>query len=534
LRVSLTKTSWEFLYFPMTDQVKRKAKRFIDVVVNRSGDAVAGVLILILNFLLGGSLAQLTVVILGLALVWFLLELTTTQAYAKEVSSSLGRLVGDREEKRISLQDITDATEMTGLLESSNQAQVLYALDVLESMDPEVVRAHSSGLLEHPSQAVRARTLAILALQGEDIELYEFKAELPGSDLSGEDAVKVYEETAADRVAIAASAGRVVDSEDQEERLIDLMGDEDQDVRRTAYRSAGLSRRRSFVPHLVNRLSIPEERARVRDALVLYGERTVGMMGDYLQDPETPISVKTQITTVLVEVGGQHAAYSLFRATSLEMDRRVVNEALRALNRIQGDNPAVRIPRELMLRDLRQEIDRYCRRIVQERSVRSAADPNLATFIQRVLNERAEQSLERIFRRVALVYDTNQTLAAYRGYRSDNARLRAQAIEYLDTSLPSDIKNLILPVLEAPSEEEQVQKASLVLASDPPTLMGTLEEFLESRESWLNTCGLYVIGCRKFKDYRARVETFSNSQDPIIRETAGWALKQLEASEEAK
>jgi hypothetical protein len=216
------------------------------------------------------------------------------------------------------------------------------------------------------------------------------------------------------------------------------------------------------------------------------------------------------------------------------MDRRVVNEALRALNRIQGDNPAVRIPRELMHRDLRQEIDRYCRRLVQERSVRSAADPNIGAFIQRVLNERAEQSQERIFRRVALVYDTHQTLAAYRGYRCDNARLRAQAIEYLDTSLPSDIKNVILPVLEASSEEERVQKASLVLASNPPTLMGTLEEFLQSRESWLNTCGLYVIGCRKFKDYRIQVETFSNSQDPILRETAGWALKQLETSEEAK
>lgn len=495
---------------------------------------MAGVLVLILNFLLGGSLVQLTVVILGLALVWFMLELITNQAYAREVSSSLGRLVGDQEEKRISLQDITNATEMTGLLESSNQSQVLYALDVLESMDPEVVRANSSGLLEHPSQPVRARTLAILALQGEDIELYESKAELPGADLSGEDAVKVYDETAADRVAIAAAAGRVVDSQDQEEQLLNLMGDEDRDVRRTAYRSAGLSRRRSFVPHLVNRLSMPEERVRVRDALILYGESIVGTLGDSLQDPEVPISVKTQITTVLVEVSGQHAAYSLFRATGLEMDHRVVNEALRALNRIQGDNPTVRIPRELMLRDLRQEIDRYCQRLVQERTVRSTADPNLAAFIQRVLYERAEQSLERIFRRMALVYDTRQTLAALRGYRSDNARLRAQAIEYLDTSLPSEIKNLLLPVLEAPSEEERVQKASLVLASGPPTLMGTMEEFLQSRESWLNTCGIYVIGCRKFKDYGVQVETFSNSQDPIIRETAAWALKQLDTLEEAK
>jgi len=310
------------------------------------------------------------------------------------------------------------------------------------------------------------------------------------------------------------------------------MSDENPQVRKVAYHSAGQSKQRSLIPHLIAKLSNPSERKHARRAMVLYGQRITGTLGDYLQDPELAVTAKNQICAVLVEIGGQNAAYSLYRATGLEADRRVANEALRGLTRVREANPAVFIPQSLMFQDLQEDMNRYCQRIVQRESLKAAKELRLAHFMERVLTELEGHCVERIFRRLALVYDARETLSAYRGYSSPNARVRAQAMEYLDTALPADIKKRFLPVLEASSEEERVNIAGQILGSEP-SIQNLVDEFLRSRESWLNACGLHLVGSLRLRDHKGRIEAFSDSADSLVIETLAWTTAQLEKSEAA-
>jgi CRP-like cAMP-binding protein len=111
---------------------------------------------------------------------------------------------------------------------------------------------------------------------------------------------------------------------------------------------------------------------------------------------------------------------------------------------------------------------------------------------------------------------------------SQNTWLRAQAIEYLDNVLPLPLKYQLLPLLEASSEEEKVYRAGQVLGTEPPTLLGTLHELLDSRESWLKACGLHVVGSLRLREVEEQVRACSFSPDPLVQHTARWALGQLQ------
>jgi len=329
---------------------------------------------------------------------------------------------------------------------------------------------------------------------------------------------------------VAAAAGRERGSRIPRFRLPELIDDPEKDVRITAFRSAGLSGDRNFAPLLIRKLENPEDRKEAREALVLYGDRIVGTLGDYLTDASLSFALRGEITRVLAAIGTQDAAYSLFRAGHLGVNRIVMNLVLRALNTIRLNDSTISLPWNIVRERLDEEILRYCQRLVQERAVRSITHDGVRRLLARVMRERAEQSLERIFRRLALVYPTHDTLLAHKGYLSGHSRLRAQTIEYLDSILDADHKRTILPVLEEISPEKKVRRAGMVLHRGSPSMYGTIMELIESREVWLRAIGLFVIGSMKLDIHLDQVYGCLKSPDTIVRNTAEWAKKQLEAA----
>ncbi len=530
LRVSISRSAWEFLYFPLGDQTRRQAKRFIDVVIARSADAGAGLLVLFLNWAGGGGVYTIaaTVVILGLA--WIALEFAVSRAYRGQVSQPLHRSVEIRQVEQQPIVSLEPTTDWTALLDSEDESRVLYALAVLRNTEIAAIRDRKELLLRHSSQTVRARALAYLIASGENLDGLEWSGESSHDGADGEATAQTdLSETSADRVAIAAAAGRDSGSQMPRQRLPELIDDPEPDVRITAFRSAGLSGERLYVPLLIQKLENPEDRKEAREALALYGDLIVGSLGDLLAEDTQSHAVRVEICKVLTAIGTQDAAYSLFRAGHLGINRIVTNQVLKGLNQVRLKDKSVSLPWDLVRERLEGEILRYCQRLVQQRAIRSIKSEPVRLLLDRVLGERAGQSLERIFRRLALVYNTRDTLLAYQGYLSDNTRLRAQALEYLDTILDADHKQKLLPVLEETSFDRKVRRAGFVLHRGSPSVYGTIMELIESREVWLRAIGLFVIGTMKLDIHIDQVYGCLRSPDEIVRNTAEWAKTQVAA-----
>ncbi len=150
-------------------------------------------------------------------------------------------------------------------------------------------------------------------------------------------------------------------------------------------------------------------------------------------------------------------------------------------------------------------------------------------LLVRAMEERLENCLERIFRLLGLRYPPRDMLSAYLGLMSNISRLRANAIEFLDNVLESDLKRSLIPIVE--SARPQILKNQ-----KPPTGSRLLEEevsielVLKGDDTWLSACAIYLIAMFDQRQFLDSVRPLMESPKPLIRETARLCIQRLDHS----
>src|SRR5262249_36979200 len=87
LRISIAKTATEFFFFPLAPGLRRLVKTWIDAVVDRASDAIAGVLILALGAAGIASPAMLGRLTAVLAALWLGIAIRLRRAYVEQLST---------------------------------------------------------------------------------------------------------------------------------------------------------------------------------------------------------------------------------------------------------------------------------------------------------------------------------------------------------------------------------------------------------------------------------------------------------------
>ncbi len=128
------------------------------------------------------------------------------------------------------------------------------------------------------------------------------------------------------------------------------------------------------------------------------------------------------------------------------LDRRfeVRYQSAAGLARIHGRRP-----------DLVMAADRVSKAILRELEVdklgwqsRRLVDSGDSAEIDQLLEDRADLSLEHIFRMLSLFLEREPLQIALRGLHTDDGQLRGTAFEYLETVLPPRIRERLWPFLE--------------------------------------------------------------------------------------
>ena len=119
--------------------------------------------------------------------------------------------------------------------------------------------------------------------------------------------------------------------------------------------------------------------------------------------------------------------------------------------------------------------------------------------------------------------------SAYKGIVSDQSDFRANAVEFLDNVLDRYLRRYILPIVEELHQGEALESIREEFGLEKTTQKKTLEDLLLGDDSWLRICALYVISALDDKGCTPLVARLKDDLDPIVRETAVFALKQLDA-----
>jgi hypothetical protein len=245
----------------------------------------------------------------------------------------------------------------------------------------------------------------------------------------------------------AKALGRVPAGSPLAANLRPLLRSDSPEVVRYALESAGKLGRREFVPLILPRLQSPLLADAAVAALLAYGERIAGTLGDALVDPDEDAAVRAALPGVLARIGTRRASAALLRALR-GRDAEVRAEVIEALVRVRADHPETALPGDIVSAEVRESVAAACGLI--ERLARGGPKNETAA---------AEASLGRIFKQVfdllSLTYPHGDIVRAWQNYTRGERRAVDYSLDLLEHLLRREDKDLVLPLLEeAPAEEK--------------------------------------------------------------------------------
>jgi ATP/ADP translocase len=134
LRYSLDKTTREVLFLPLPADLKRRAKPFVDVTVDRLGKATGALVLLAINppwrppRLRWDQLSYVSLAIIG---VWIACALVARREYLLAFRRSLGARAMEPASVRVNVADAATIETLVEELGHPDEAAVLYAIEML-------------------------------------------------------------------------------------------------------------------------------------------------------------------------------------------------------------------------------------------------------------------------------------------------------------------------------------------------------------------------------------------------------------------
>ncbi len=144
-----------------------------------------------------------------------------------------------------------------------------------------------------------------------------------------------------------------------------------------------------------------------------------------------------------------------------------------------------------------------------------------------LLERRLDGNLERIFRLLGLKYPFDDILNIYQGIQSKKPDMRINALEFLDNLLETNLKRVLVPIVETALLDTISEEALKNLNLKIPDEFQCLSMLLAGKDVKINLATLYLIGQIKDKKYIPLVANFTNSKNPKIKSFAKQAHNEL-------
>ena len=576
LRYSIDKPTVELLYLPVPAQETNAVKSFIDTVVWRMGDGLAGATILVAANLGQMAAVQVTWVNLFLLAGWLAAAWVAQRQYVKNLQDSIHHYRIDAERATTTGLDRRATELLSQQLGGQNPTEVLYALKMLGAGNSHSTHPAVRGLLTHPNAEIRREAIRVLDEGGDVGVTTAVEKALYDSDLHVRTQALLYvahhtQVDPLDRIeqlgdfadfSIRAAmvtflsqpgahenldAARLLldrmlqddsaDARSEAARLLELLPDQFEDqIRavltsgsteqvRSAIRAVGRLRKRRLVGRVIERLADPDVCEDAIEALSAFGDRVVGTLRDYLTDADTVLEVRREIPSVMLKVGSQAAGIALAESM-LDPDAQVRFRVISALNKLRDLHPTWPFDDRLVQTVLGAEIMGHLRSY----QILGTLDKALgdSTPIAPTLREAMEKELERIFRLLKLIYPTQDLHSAYVGVQSTNAVVHDNALEFLENILVPELRGLLIPLLDSNvSVSQRVGLANRILGTNVGSQEEAVASLISSEDPWLRSCGAYAIGALRLQGFDQALARLADDADPLLKETARQALMRL-------
>ncbi|MEW6321202.1 MAG: Npt1/Npt2 family nucleotide transporter [Acidobacteriota bacterium] len=588
LRYTVDKTSREILFLPLPLDLKYRAKPFIDVTMDRLSKGLGALLLLVLikDWGLGLTWQQLSFASLTMTVAWIVFALRARREYLRAFRRSIEEQEVKPAEIRLDTADLTTIETLVGQLSRPEPRRVIYAVDLLESLDKR--QLVSPLLLHHESPEVRVRALRLAealgpkaaqawlagierSLADEDGEVrlaavralaavrHEEAVELMRPYLTSDDPRLAI--TAAASLASSTKEADVRAAEDTLQRLASDTRSQAAPVRRevahalgrlhqprfrpllvpliydrdvTVAREAILSAERLgggdflFVPPLVALLRNHLLKGAARKVLVSYGEPVVDALAYFLQDREEHPWVRRHVPSTLALLPYQRSMDVLIAALD-DGDGFVRFKAGAAIERLHRTHPELRIDTSVAERQISLETTRAFDALTLHHNLFVTGGLDPSSMLARALAEKHQRAVDRVFRLLSLIHPPDDIGAVRRSLRVGDARTRSSATEFLDNLLTGDIRKRVMLLLEDMPEDERVRKGNVIFKTRARDVEDTLAQLVHDEDQAIAATAVYLAGARGFDRLLGDLEHARDAGHGYAAEAAAWVLSRRTA-----
>jgi AAA family ATP:ADP antiporter len=498
-RYTFNRTGMELLFLPLPSGLKNRTKAFVDIFVDRFGRGIAGIL---LAAMLWAGLrdmrivAMLTLVFTG---TWILLARIAQREYTGTVRSRIERRRLELEDARLTVGDPATLRLLEQTVECANARQACYALSMLAEapgydLAPLLCRLSTSPLLE-----VRAKVYAVAGSIGSMELLAAALAEIQTPESQNVKPAVAYVLAVSPEAAQRAAAflnhvnGAVVDG------VIEALEDR-RELAREVLTPAWIAAAAADAD--------PERRRMAASAMAVRAEETAALV-QLLEDPEPRVVVAAcraagrvgsrvsldRIVHKLDDPALRSVDVLLKALARPELSIRAA--VLRALSHLRQTAPRLDYGETFVTEQILHEARHYFDLYSALEPFRSHKDTRTATgLLTRALEERLQQTIERLFHLLGLRYPPEDMHAAYLAVRQRRREQFLAALDFLDTVLERPLKRVLLPLLD--SSEGLAERGRDLFGVEIRDAEAAVRDLIRSPDPWLAACAMAAAAEQKF------------------------------------
>jgi AAA family ATP:ADP antiporter len=314
----------------------------------------------------------------------------------------------------------------------------------------------------------------------------------------------------------------------------DALHDHDEAVARQAIISAGRTLSPDFVDPLIRLLDQKIFVSEAQKALAHYGEAILPELRQRLDHSSLPVEIVRNVPGILENMAEQTAVNFLFDLLDYE-DLSVRLESLRSLNNLKQRVPFLYFDKkyviQLIMEEARVYRDTLAALQAQTRTLstkkQSKAEGDLLDARKSLINlleRRLDGNLERIFQLLGLRYPPEDINNIYESIQSKKADLRVNAIEFLDNLLETNLKKVLIPIVETAMLDTLTESAIENMDLKIPDEYHCLSMLLQGKDLKVKMATLFLIGQIKETRYVSLAAPFLESPHQKLRDFARAAI----------
>jgi AAA family ATP:ADP antiporter len=447
-RYSVDTSALQLLYLPVSPNIKLQVKSFIDTVIWRFGDGLAGLTLLVFATNLHFTPREIGWVNLALLGGWIVAATVARHQYVATLRNNIQQIRIQPEKVSVPILDQFTRNVFAEKLNSSDVNEVMYALNLFEMAQHLHVHSAVRTLLNHPSPHVRKKAVYILNNAGDVSVRNQVTALLTDNSLDVRTEALLY-----------LSRHDDVDPLTYVDKLDDFAGFSIRSAMISFLTKPGegqnLVAARVMTNGMIADLGNERLSADAAHTLALLGDITVEPLQESLADGTAPIQIRVQIPGILLRIGTVAAARALAE-NLIQADPQLRLRVISALNKLCEFESNLAIDKHLVENAMLAEMMGHYRSY----QILGASGLNVDEGLKRTMAE----ELERIFRLMKLLFPSLDLQNAYLGIQSNDPLTHANALEFLDNTLNPLLRTRLVPLIDSEvSLQERIHLADRFL-----------------------------------------------------------------------